>query len=100
MDIRTKIIIKLPETLIDALEITEETPFLVLFEDGALTVEPLSGSCEAAEENEYQDGFADGYEEGYSFGFHDGSNMRKFNKKYPRDCGTDCDYDCKNCGCR
>ena len=117
MDIRTKIIINLPEPLIEALQITEDTPFLVRFEDGSLIIEPLfldgedsgedfspsSGYCgcrEEEEEDEYPDGFEDGYEEGYRFGFHDGSNMRKFNKSYPRDCGIDCDYDCRNCRCR
>ena len=114
MDIRTKIIINLPEPLIEALQITEDTPFLVRFEDGSLIIEPLfldgedsgedlSGYCGCREEeegDEYPDGFEDGYEEGYRFGFHDGSNMRKFNKSYPRDCGIDCDYDCRNCRCR
>ncbi len=114
MDIRTKIIINLPEPLIEALEITEDTSFLVRFEDGSLIIEPLfldgedsgevlsryCGCGEEEDENEYPDGFEDGYEEGYRFGFHDGSNMRKFNKSYPRDCGIDCDYDCRNCRCR
>ena len=105
----------IPHALIEALGITEDTPFVISFEDGRVTVEPIldenkeidhaivtleSENKEWYEEGYdegYGEGFDDGYLKGYSAGYDDGENGRDYNGDYPDDCGIDCDYDCQNC---
>ena len=111
MDIRSKFSLNIPEDLIKALGITEDTPFIVNFENGALTVEPILDDAENTEdvtvsiesendawyEEGYNEGIYDGYSKGYSVGYDDAENGREFNDEYPDDCGIDCDYDCESC---
>ena len=111
MDIRSKVSFNIPEALIEALGITEDTPFVVSFEDGKLTVEPILDDNEESNdvtvdiesenhawyEEGYDEGHYDGYTKGYSVGYDDAENGREFNDAYPEDCGIDCDYDCENC---
>ena len=111
MDIRSKFSFNIPEALIKALGITEDTPFVVSFEDGKLTVEPILDDNEESNdvtvdiesendawyEEGYDEGHYDGYTKGYSVGYDDAENGREFNDAYPEDCGIDCDYDCENC---
>jgi hypothetical protein len=111
MDIRSKFSFNIPEALIETLGITEDTPFVVSFEDGKLTVEPILDDNEGSNdvtvdiesendawyEEGYDEGHYDGYTKGYSVGYDDAENGRKFNDAYPEDCGIDCDYDCENC---
>lgn len=111
MDIRSKFSFNIPEALIETLGITEDTPFVVSFEDGKLTVEPILDNNEESNdvtvdiesendawyEEGYDEGHYDGYTKGYSVGYDDAENGREFNDAYPEDCGIDCDYDCENC---
>jgi hypothetical protein len=111
MDIRSKFSFNIPEALIEVLGITEDTPFVVSFEDGKLTVEPILDDNEESNdvtvdiesendawyEEGYDEGHYDGYTKGYSVGYDDAENGREFNDAYPEDCGIDCDYDCENC---
>ena len=111
MDIRSKFSFNIPEALIEELGITEDTPFVVSFEDGKLTVEPILDDNEESNdvtvdiesendawyEEGYDEGHYDGYTKGYSVGYDDAENGREFNDAYPEDCGIDCDYDCENC---
>lgn len=111
MDIRSKFSFNISEALIEALGITEYTPFVVSFEDGKLTVEPILDDNEESNdvtvdiesendawyEEGYDEGHYDGYTKGYSVGYDDAENGREFNDAYPEDCGIDCDYDCENC---
>ena len=111
MDIRSKFSFNIPEALIEPLGITEDTPFVVSFEDGKLTVEPILDDNEESNdvtvdiesendawyEEGYDEGHYDGYTKGYSVGYDDAENGREFNDAYPEDCGIDCDYDCENC---
>lgn len=111
MDIRSKFSFNIPEALIEALGITEDTPFVVSFEDGKLTVEPILDEDEESNdvtvdiesendawyEEGYGEGHYDGYSKGYSVGYDGAENGREFNDAYPEDCGIDCDYDCENC---
>ena len=111
MDIRSKFSFNIPEALTEALGITEDTPFVVSFEDGKLTVEPILDDNEESNdvtvdiesendawyEEGYDEGHYDGYTKGYSVGYDDAENGREFNDAYPEDGGIDCDYDCENC---
>ena len=111
MDIRSKFSFNPPKALIEALGITENTPFVVSFEDGKLTVEPILDYNEESDdvtvdiesendawyEEGYDEGHYDGYTKGYSVGYDDAENGREFNDTYPVDCGIDCDYDCEHC---
>lgn len=103
MDIRTIITIKLPHTLVEALEITEDTPFIVGFSNNTLTIEPILNEDDVEDiskdydenlynneyEEEYVEGFAEGryegYTEGYRVGYEDCESGRKYNDTYPED---------------
>ena len=53
MDIRTKFTLNIPEALIKALGITEDTLFIVKYESGELTLEPINNhKTESIAENE------------------------------------------------
>jgi hypothetical protein len=104
MDIRTKFTFNIPEALIEALGITENTPFVVSYQEGILTVEPILEETEddlfdmdtqrdAWHEEGYNEGVFDGYTRGYHQGFDDATDGRSFDDTYP----ADCDYDCPNC---
>ena len=111
MDIRSKFSFNIPEALIETLGITEDTPFVVSFEDGKLTVEPILDYNEEVDdvtvdiesendawyEEGYDEGLCDGYTKGYSIGYDDAENGRDFDDSYPDECGIDCDYDCEHC---
>lgn len=68
MDIRSKFSFNIPEALIEALGITEDTPFVVSFEDGKLTVEPILDDNEESNdvtvdiESENDAWYEEGYE--------------------------------------
>lgn len=76
MDIKTKFRFDIPEALIEALGINDDTVFIVSYENGSITVEPLTEeeNIEGIEEyeDESDDAFDDGYEEGYYTGYPDG----------------------------
>ena len=111
MDIRSKFTLIVPERVIKAFDITEDTIFLVEYKDGELSVEPINDYDEedytdyindSSEEDElygdsYNDGFCDGYAEGYRSGFNDALSGREYKETQPSDCGIDCDYDCSEC---
>ena len=92
-------------------EFEKKLAFVVSFEDGKLTVEPILDDNEESNdvtvdiesendawyEEGYDEGHYDGYAKGYSVGYDDAENGREFNDAYPEDCGIDCDYDCENC---
>ena len=98
MDIRSKFSFNPPTALIEALGITENTPFVVSFEDGKLTVEPILDYNEEADdvtvdiesendawyEEGYDEGHYDGYTKGYSVGYDDAENGREFKMRTPR----------------
>lgn len=81
MDIRTKITVTLPDELITALEIDEDTAFITSYENGRLTIEPVDD-----EEFEEPDGddldellgeeYQEDYEDGYNKGYIDASNQK------------------------
>lgn len=76
MDIKTKFRFDIPEALIEALGINDDTVFIVSYENGSITVEPLTEeeNIEGIEEyeDEIDDAFDDGYDEGYYTGYPDG----------------------------
>lgn len=76
MDIKTKFRFDIPEALIEALGINDDTVFIVSYENGSITVEPLTEEENIEEIEEYEDeidnAFEDGYEEGYYTGYPDG----------------------------
>ena len=76
MDIRSKFSFNIPEALIEALGINDDTIFIVSYENGSITVEPLTDeeNTEAIEdyEDEIDTAFEDGYEEGFCSGYLDG----------------------------
>lgn len=81
MDIRTKITVTLPDELITALEIDEDTAFITSYENGRLTIEPVDD-----DEFEEPDGdildellgeeYQEGYEDGYNKGYFDAKNQK------------------------
>ncbi len=104
MDIRTKFTLNIPEALIQALGITEDTLFVVSFDDGRLIIEPIFEETEddlfdmdtqrdAWHKEGYNKGVFDGYIRGYRQGFDDATDGRAFDDSYP----ADCDYDCLGC---
>lgn len=108
MDIRAKFTLIIPEALIEALEITEDTIFVVEYKDGELSIEPISDyddeDCDDFfdEDDEmygdsYEEGVSDGYAEGYRSGFNDAINGLEYKESKYSDCGVDCDYNCRNC---
>lgn len=76
MDIKTKFRFDIPEALIEALGINDDTVFIVRYENGSITVEPLTEEENIEGIEEYEDeidnAFEDGYEEGYYTGYPDG----------------------------
>ncbi len=76
MDFKTKFRFDIPEALIEALGINDDTVFIVSYENGSITVEPLTEEENIEGIEEYEDeidnAFEDGYEEGYYNGYPDG----------------------------
>lgn len=76
MDFKTKFRFDIPEALIEALGINDDTVFIVSYENGSITVEPLTEeeNIEGIEEyeDEIEDAFDDGYDEGYCTGYPEG----------------------------
>ena len=76
MDFTTKFRFDIPEALIEALGINDDTVFIVSYENGSITVEPITEeeNIEGIEEceDEIDDAFDDGYEEGYYTGYPEG----------------------------
>ncbi len=113
MDIRSKLTINISEELIKALGITEDTFFIVNYENGKLTIEPIivedddkpveiDGSDILAElDAEYEEGYAegllDGYHEGYTNGYADARAGRPFDDTLPDEIEPICDHDCTSC---
>ena len=111
MDIRSTISLNIPEALVTALGITDETPFVVNFKDGVLTIEPIVTETEELDdaiihiesendewyEEGYSEGHYDGYMRGYQAGYSDSENGLEFDDNYIDDDAVDCDYDCDNC---
>ncbi len=110
MDIRTKFTVNIPEALIEALGINEETIFVVNYENGKLTIEPILEIYDEDDENTfdieaendawyeegYEEGHVDGYAKGYGVGYDDAENGREFDDTYPED-EAECDGDCDTC---
>lgn len=74
MDIRAKISVTLPDELISALEIDEDTAFTTSYENGRLIIEPVDDDefeepdgdiLDELLGEEYQEGYEDGYNKGY-----------------------------------
>ena len=126
MDIRTKISVTLPDGLIKALGIGEDTAFFTSFIDGQLVIEPVvedkyeeteDESFEDALEDEYEEGYEEGvdegrvegalegYEDGYEKGYYDAMHGNPFNNSYKgrmwelRDDSykSDCINRCEHC---
>lgn len=76
MDFKTKFRFDIPEALIEALGINDDTVFIVSYENGSITVEPITEEENIEGIEEYEDeidnAFEDGYEEGYYTGYPDG----------------------------
>lgn len=76
MDFKTKFRFDIPEALIEALGINDDTVFIVSYENGSISVEPLTDeeNTEAIEdyEDEIDTAFEDGYDEGYYTGYPEG----------------------------
>ena len=102
MDIRTIITIKLPHALIEALGITEDTPFIVSFDKDSLTIEPIFNEDEIEEleaeddlwyeedyEEGYEEGHHDGYMRGYQAGYEASESGSGYNDTYPIDWSED-----------
>jgi len=122
MDIRTKISVTLPDGLIKALGIGEDTAFFTSFIDGQLVIEPVDeDEYEETEdesfEDEYEEGYEEGvdegrvegalegYEDGYEKGYYDAMHGNPFNNSYKgrmwelRDDSykSDCINRCEHC---
>ena len=122
MDLRTKISVTLPDGLIKALGIGEDTAFFTSFIDGQLVIEPVDeDEYEETEdesfEDEYEEGYEEGvdegrvegalegYEDGYEKGYYDAMHGNPFNNSYKgrmwelRDDSykSDCINRCEHC---
>ena len=108
MDIRTKFTINIPEALIEALGITEDTLFIVGYESGELTIEPLidSESNDFYYDEQNKNEWFEGYDEddicdkdikNYSCDSDETHNKNRCKEKILTDCGIDCDYVCGKC---
>ena len=93
MDIKTKFRFDIPEALIEALGINEETVFIVNYENGSISVEPLTDeeNTEAIEDYEdeiddaFDEGYCTGYPEGYRKGFADAKAGLKYDDSVPEE---------------
>lgn len=116
MDIRSTISFDIPRPLIETLGITEDTPFVVTFNNGTLIVEPIieksnnyddatldieyenndwyEEGYEEGYEDGHEDGKCEGYRQGYRAGYEDAGHGRAFDNTYPY---ATCDYLCHTC---
>lgn len=89
----------IPHHLVEDLHITENTPFMVSFENGTITIEPLleesqdnlfdnEFDCTPSYVDGYADGILQGYTNGYSLGFDDATAGRSFNNAYRSNNGS------------
>ena len=122
MDIRTKISVTLPDGLIKALSVDEETVFFTSFINGQLVIEPIDEdefnntddrSLEDSLEDEYEEGYdeglvegvLEGYEDGYEKGYYDAMYGNPYNNSYKGrmwklredSCKSGCNYRCNCC---
>ena len=85
MDIRAKISVTLPDELISALEIDEDTAFITSYENGRLIIEPVEDDEFEVPEGDILDEllgeeYRDGYEDGYNKGYFDAKNQKNRRK--------------------
>lgn len=93
MDIKTKFRFDIPEALIEALGINDDTVFIVSYENGSISVEPLTDeeNTEAIEDYEdeiddaFDEGYCTGYPEGYRKGFTDAKAGLKYDDSVPEE---------------
>ena len=95
MDFKTKFRFDIPEALIEALGINDDTVFIVSYENGSITVEPLAeeeniegieeyeNEIDDAFDDEYDEGYCTGYPEGYRKGFTDAKAGIKYDDSVP-----------------
>lgn len=102
MDIRTKFTLNIPEALIKAFGITEDTLFIVKYESGELTLEPINNYKTESNLHVKHDVFEwikeiDKDCKKHGRDVYETHKRNNNNENMLTDCGIDCDYVCGKC---
>lgn len=106
MEIHYELTYKIPEELLKALNISDETPFETYCEDGELHIRPLYGVEAVFHGDDYEEGYEEGFDDGYTEALmqhglldENGEEINRFENadQECEDC-DDCEYFCPHCG--
>ena len=109
MELNLRLTHELPEEIIEAFGIDEDTVFSAYFSNGKIVIETVTESdlaeAEIAAEEDYSEGYSDGFYEGYRASRKGEPLPEKYGNaengeddpRCPEDCDN-CDYCCPNCG--